>query len=70
MATTKHKEEKALDEQKSQQEKNAPQGGSIQVDKVFEPLNMMLDSYEAKLRPNQTNEECYRAYPNRELETK
>ena len=30
----------------------------------------MLDSYEARLRPNQTNEECYRAYPDSKLETK
>ena len=38
--------------------------------KVFEPLKTMLDLYEARLRPNQTNEERYRAYPNLELETK
>ena len=30
----------------------------------------MLDLYEARLRPNQTNEERYRAYPDPELETK
>ena len=40
------------------------------VDKVFEPLKMMLDSYDARLRPNHTNKECYRAYPNLELEMK
>ena len=40
------------------------------ANKVFEPLKTMLDSYEARLRPNQTNEERYRAYPDPELETK
>ena len=40
------------------------------AEKVFEPLKTMLDSYEARLRPNQTNEEHYRAYPDPELETK
>ena len=57
MATKKCKEEKALDEQKSQEGKSAPQGDLVLADKVFEPLKMMLDSYEARLRPNQTNEE-------------
>ena len=30
----------------------------------------MLDAYEARLKPNQTNEERYRAYPDSELEMK
>ena len=62
MVAKKRREKKALYEQKSQEGKSAPQGGSILVDKVFEPLKTMLDSYEASLRPNQTNEERYRAY--------
>ena len=70
MAAKKCREEKALDEQKSQEGKNAPQGGSILVDKVFEPLKTMLDLYKARLRPNQTNEEQYKAYHDHELETK
>ena len=70
MAAKKCKEEKALDKQKSQEAKSAPQGGSVLADKVFEPLKTMLDLYEARLRSNQTNEERYRAYPNPELETK
>ena len=70
MVAKKCKEEKALDEQKSQEAKSTPQGGSVLADKVFEPLKTMLDSYEARLRPNQTNEECYRAYLDPELETK
>ena len=70
MAAKKRKQEKALDEQKSQEAKSAPQGGFVLADKVFEPLKTMLDSYEARLRPNQTNKEHYRAYPNPELETK
>ena len=57
MAAKKRKEEESLDEHKSQEAKSAPQGGSLLVDKVFEPLKTMLDLYEARLRPNQTNEE-------------
>ena len=30
----------------------------------------MLDAYEARLRPNQNQEERYRAYPDLEIETK
>ena len=30
----------------------------------------MLDAYEARLRPNQTQEERYRAYPDPKIETK
>ena len=70
MVAKKHREEKALDEQKSQEGKSAPQRGSILIDKVFEPLKTMLDSYEARLRSNQTIEEQYRAYLDPELETK
>ena len=40
------------------------------MEKVFEPLKAMLDAYEARLRPNQTQEERYRAYPDPEIETK
>ena len=57
MAAKKRREEKALDKQKSQERKSAPQGGSVLADKVFEPLKTMLDTYEARLRPNETNEE-------------
>ena len=40
------------------------------MEKVFEPLKAMLEVYEARLRPNQTQEKRYRAYPNLEIETK
>ena len=70
MAAKKCREEKALDDQKSQEGKSAPQGGFVLVDKVFKPLKTMLDSYDARLRLNQTNEECYKSYPDLELETK
>ena len=70
MAAKKHREEKALDKQKSHEGKSTPQGGLVLADKVFEPLKTMLDLYEARLRPNQTNEERYKAYPDLELETK
>ena len=70
MAAKKHREEKALDEHKSQKGKSTPQGGLVLDDKVFEPLKTMLDSYKARLRPNQTNEERYRAYLDPKLEMK
>ena len=44
MATKKHREEKALDELKSQEGKSAPQGGSMLADKVFEQLNVDISS--------------------------
>ena len=40
------------------------------MEKVFEPLKAMLDAYEARLKPNQTQEERYRAYPDLKIETK
>ena len=67
---TKCRDEKTLEEQKRQQGKSTPKRDSVLAKKVFEPLKMMLDSYDARLRPNKTNEECYRAYPNLELKTK
>ena len=70
MVAKKCREEKALDEQKSQEGKSTPQGGLVLVDKVFEPSKMMLDLYEARLRPNQTNEERHRAYLDPKLEKK
>ena len=50
MAAKKCKEEKVLDEEKSQQGESAPQGGLVCAENFFEPLKMMLDSYEARLR--------------------
>ena len=37
---------------------------------MFEPLKALLDAYEARLKPNQTLEEHYRAYPDPPLEQK
>ena len=53
-----------------EQRKSPYEGGLILAKKVFEPLKTMLDSYEARLRPNQNNKECYRAYLDLEVETK
>lgn len=41
---------------------------SVFTEKVFEPLQAILDAYEARLRPNQTNEERLREYPDPEIE--
>ena len=40
-----------------------PQVRSVLAEKVFKPRQAILDAYEARLRPNQTNEERMRAYP-------
>ena len=40
-----------------------PEGGSVLAEKVFKPLQAILDAYKARLRLNQTNEEKLRAYP-------
>ena len=37
---------------------------------MFEPLQAMLDAYETRIKPNQTQEERIRAYPKPELEIK
>ena len=37
---------------------------------MIEPLKALLDAYEARLKPNQTLEERYRAYPDPPLEQK
>ena len=55
---------------KNQKKESLLEGGSVLVEKVFEPLKAMLDAYEARLRPNQTQEERYRAYPDPEIEIK
>ena len=54
----------------SPKKENTIGGRSILADKVFESLQAILDAYEARLKPNQTQEERYRAYPDPELEIK
>ena len=49
-------------------ESSVTSGGSVLVDKVFEPLNAMLEAFEARLKPGQTQEERWRAYPEPALE--
>ena len=39
------------------------------VQKVFEPLNAMLEAYKARLKPKQTLAERWNAYPDPVLET-
>ena len=62
VATKKQREEKAQEEAKSQKKESLLEGGLVLVEKVFESLRAMLDAYEAKITPNQTQEERYRAY--------
>ena len=40
------------------------------IGQFLEPLHAMLDAFEARQRPNQTQEERYRAYPHPKIETK
>ena len=70
MDAKERREEKAQEEAKSQRKESFLEGGLVLVEKVFEPLKAMLDVYEARLRPNQTNEERYRAYLDLKIETK
>ena len=63
MAAKKRREKKTLDEHKSQEGKITPQRGLVLVDKVFEPLKTMLDSYKATLRPNQTKRRTIQGIP-------
>ena len=70
VATKKHRDEKAHEEEKDQKKESLLKGGSILAEKVFEPLKAMLDAYEARLRPNQTQEERYGAYSNPKIKTK
>ena len=71
MVAKKRREEKAQEDFKSQKKESLMEGRSILVVvKVFEPLKAMLDAYEARLRPNQTQEESYIAYLDPKIETK
>ena len=70
MAAKKQREEKAQEEAKSEKKESLLEGGLVLAEKVFEPLKAMLDAYEARLRPNQTQEERYRAYLDPKIETK
>ena len=70
MATRKKREEKVSVEEKFQKKDSLFEGGSILANRVLEPYKAILDAHEAKLKPNQTNEERYRAYPNPKKETK
>ena len=40
----------------------------VLAEKVFKPLQAILDAYEARLRPNQTNEERLRVYLDQKIE--
>ena len=67
----KNKKKKKLQEEKEiqlQSKMGMPEGGLVLAEKVFEPLQAILDAYEARLRPNQTNKERLRAYLDPEIE--
>lgn len=56
----KHQEEV---EDKNASKKGIIEGGTVLVEKVYEPLQAILDACEARLRPNQTNKDRLRTYP-------
>ena len=66
------REEKLKQNQEPQALNNGKtiEGGSVLAEKVFKPLQAMLDAYEARIKPNQTQEERIRAYLDPELEIK
>ena len=67
MATKKKIGKKAQEETREKKEKSLP---AVLANKVFESIKAMLDAYEARLKPNQTNEERYKAYLDPQVETK
>ncbi|MCO5551829.1 hypothetical protein L7F22_005332 [Adiantum nelumboides] len=56
--------------EKNNQPRKASSGGSVLVDKVLEPLDALLQAWEAKLNNNQTLEQRWLTYPYPEIETK
>ena len=44
--------------------------GSVLADKHFEPLDALLQAYEASLKPLETLEERWRKYPNPAVEAR
>ncbi|MCO5579057.1 hypothetical protein L7F22_032909 [Adiantum nelumboides] len=57
-------------EQNNQPPRKASSRGSILVDKVLEPLDALLQQWEARLNNNQTLEQRWLTYPYPEIETK
>ena len=70
MAAKRNHAEKVNTDEKVVGNENELNGGLVLVDQALEPLKAMLDAYEARLKPKETLEERYRAYPNPMLETK
>ena len=69
MATKARRKQKLQEEKENelQNKTGIPEARSVLAEKVFKPLQAILDAYEARLKPNQTNEERLRAYPDPEI---
>ncbi|MCO5587134.1 hypothetical protein L7F22_041081 [Adiantum nelumboides] len=56
--------------EQNNQPRKAPSGGSVLVDKVLEPLDALLQQWEARLNNHQTLEQRWLTYPYPKIETK
>ncbi|MCO5575224.1 hypothetical protein L7F22_029022 [Adiantum nelumboides] len=56
--------------EQNNQPRKAPSGGLVLVDKVLEPLDALLQQWEARLNNTQTLEQRWLTYPYPEVETK
>ncbi|MCO5563850.1 hypothetical protein L7F22_017499 [Adiantum nelumboides] len=56
--------------ERNNQPRKASSGGSVLVDKVLEPLDALLQAWEARLNNNQTLEQRWLTYPYPEIEIK
>ena len=75
MAAKKQKEAKQKQNQKDEETKDSSlsntskhEGGSMLVDKLFEPLDTLLMAYESKLKSGESLEKQWENYPDLELE--
>ena len=75
MAAKKMKEAKQKQNQKNGETKDSSssnttkhEGGSMLVDKLFEPLDTLLMDYDSRLKSGETLEKQWKNYPDLELE--
>ena len=59
----KREKEEVAQKADKNEENESRESGSVLVDKVFEPLNAMLEAYEARLKTDQTLDERWNTYP-------
>ena len=60
-AAQKCREEKTIKDTKVHESNEKPKEGSVFAGQILEPLKAMLDAYEARLRPHQSQKERIRS---------